>query len=130
MMSLRKKWIVALTAASVAVGSVAVPAMAQERRSFDPARLDKVQAEYSQYRYRGYYRGGWRGPSRGSAIAAGVGLGILGAAAAAASARSYDPYYDGGYYAAPVYAPPPVYVAPRYYAPYGYYAPYDFRDHR
>ncbi|MBN9445178.1 MAG: hypothetical protein ACTHP8_02175 [Bosea sp. (in: a-proteobacteria)] len=124
MMSLRKKWIVALTAASVAAGTVAVPAMAQTSRSFDPARLDKAQAAYSQYRHR-HYRGGWRGPSRGGAIAAGIGLGILGAAAAAASARSYDPYYDG-YYA----APPPVYVAPRY-APYGYYAaPYDFRDDR
>lgn len=133
MMSLSKKIAIALTAASVSVGGVAVPAMAKEQRLFDASRLDKAQAEYSQYRgyrgYRGYYGyRGWRGPSRGAAIAGAVGLGILGAAAVAANNRAY--YYDDDYYAAP---PPPVYAYPRAYyapAPYGYYAPYDFRDHR
>lgn len=57
MMSLKKKAAVALTVASVAAGSFAVPAMAAETRGFDPARLDKAQAEYTQYRYRGDYRG-------------------------------------------------------------------------
>lgn len=123
MMSLKKKAAVALTVASVAAGSFAVPAMAQTR-GFDAARLDKAQVEYSQYRYRH-----WRGPSRGAAIAGAVGLGILGAAAIAANNRAYAApsyYYDDDYYAAPA----PVYVAPRrYYAPYGY-GPYDFRDYR
>lgn len=134
MISLGKKFAVALAAAGLAVSSYAVPAMAKEQRLFDAARLDKAQAGYTQY-YRGYrggYRGGYygyRGPSRGAAIAGAVGLGILGAAAVAANNRAYAaPYYDEGYYAAP---PPPVYAYPqRYYAPYGYYAPYDFRDHR
>lgn len=135
MISLSKTFAIALTAAGVAVGSFAVPAMAQEQRLFDATRLDQAQAGYTQY-YRGYrggYRGGyyrgWRGPSRGAAIAGAVGLGILGAAAVAANNRAYAaPYYDE-YYAPP---PPPVYAYPqRYYAPYGgYYAPYDFRDHR
>lgn len=134
MMSLRKKIAIALAAAGVAAGGFTVPAMAKEQRLFDAARLDKAQAEYTQY-YRGYrgyrggyygYRGGWHGPSRGAAIAGAVGLGILGAAAVAANNRAY--YYDDGYYAPP---PPPVYAYPRrYYAPYGYYAPYDFRDNR
>jgi len=129
MMSFRNRALIAVTAASVAMGGLAAPAMAQQKApAFDAAKLDKVQADYSQYRYRH-----WRGGNRGAAIAAGVvGLGILGAAAAAANSRSYDPYYDGGYYAppAPVYYAP----APSYYAPapaYGYYRqPYDFRDHR
>jgi hypothetical protein len=121
MMSFRNRTLIAVTAASVAMGGLAVPAMAQQKApAFDAARLDKVQADYSQYRYRH-----WRGGNRGAAIAAGVvGLGILGAAAAAANSRAADPYYDG-YYA----PPPPVYYAP---APaYGYYRqPYDFRDYR
>lgn len=131
MMSLSKKVAIALVAAGVTAGGLVVPAQAKEQRFFDPARLDKAQAEYSQYRYRGYRGGyygyrGYRGPSRGAAIAGAVGLGILGAAAVAANNRAY--YYDN-YYAPP---PPPVYAYPRrYYAPYGgYYAPYDYRDYR
>lgn len=130
MRSLHKKVAIALTAASVAAGGFAVPALAKEQRMFDSARLDKAQAGYSQY-YRGYrgYHGGWRGPSRGAAIAGAVGLGILGAAAVAANNRAYAaPYYEDDYYAAP---PAPVYAYPRgYYTPYRYYAPYDFRDNR
>ena len=83
MMSLKKKAAVALTVASVAAGSFAVPAMAQTR-GFDATRLDKAQVEYTQYRYRHGYRGHWRGPSRGAAVAGAIGLGILGAAAIAA----------------------------------------------
>jgi len=127
MMSLKKKVAIALTTASIAVGSFAVPAMAKDVRGFDAARLDKAQVEYSQYRYRHGYRGYWRGPSRGAAVAGAVGLGILGAAAIAAQNRAYAApsyYYDDGYYAPPA----PVYVAPRrYYNPYG---GYDFRDYR
>ena len=126
MMSLRKKAAVALTVAGVAAGSFAVPAMATETRSFDAARLDKAQAEYTQYRYRGGYRGHWRGPSRGAAVAGAVGLGILGAAAIAAQNRSYAApsyYYDDGYYAPPA----PVYVQPRRYY---YQQPYDWRYER
>ena len=120
MMSFRNRALIAVTATSVALGGLAVPAMAQTA-SFDATKLDKVQAEYSQYRHRH-----WRGGNRGAGIAAGiVGLGILGAAAAAANSRAVDPYYDGGYYA----PPPPAYYAP---APaYGYYRqPYDYRDYR
>ena len=134
-MSLKQKIAVGLTTAAVAIGSFAVPAMAQQGRSFDPARLDKAQAEYTQYRryyggYRGGYYRGYRG--NGAAIAGAVGLGILGAAAIAANRRAYaDPYYyDDGYYApAPVYAPAPrAYYRGGYgYAPYGYY---DFRNDR
>ena len=96
-----------------------------------------MQAEYSQYRYRGY-RGGWHRGNRGAGIAAGVGLGILGAAVIASQRRAYaDPYYDDGSLCArtAVYAPAPVYAAP-VYAPApvyrGYYGrpAYDFRDHR
>ncbi|TQI76641.1 hypothetical protein FHT98_4439 [Bosea sp. AK1] len=129
MMSLKKKVAVALTAASVAAGSFAVPAMAAETRGFDAARLDKAQAEYTQYRYRHGYRGHWRGSSRGAAVAGAIGLGILGAAAIAANRNAYagPSYYDDDGYYAPL---APVYVAPRrYYAPYGY-QPYDFRDYR
>ena len=130
MMSLKKKAAVALTVASVAAGSFAVPAMAAQTRGFDAARLDKAQVEYSQYRYRHGYRGHWRGPSRGAAVAGAIGLGILGAAAIAAQNRAYAAptyYYDDDYYEAPA----PVYVAPRRYsAPYGYQRPYDFRDYR
>jgi len=130
-MSLKKKVAVGLTTAAVAVGSFAVPAMAQQGRSFDPARLDKAQAEYTQYRrYHGGYRGGsYRGGyyrGNGAAIAGAVGLGILGAAAIAANRRAYyEPYYYDGYYApAPVYAPRAYHGG---YAPYGYY---DFRYDR
>ena len=126
MMSLKKKAAVALTVASVASGSFAVPAMAQTR-GFDATRLDKAQVEYTQYRYRHGYRGHWRGSSRGAAVAGAIGLGILGAAAVAASSRAYaaPSYYYDDYY-----EPAPVYVAPRrYYAPYGY-APHDFRHYR
>jgi hypothetical protein len=129
MMSLKKQAAVVLTVASVAAGSFVVPAMAKEARGFDAARLDKAQAEYTQYRYRGGYRGHWRGPSRGAAVAGAIGLGILGAAAIAAQNRSYaapNYYYDDDYYAPPA----PVYYAPRrHYAPYGY-GSYDFRDNR
>lgn len=126
MMSLKKKAAVALTVASVAAGSFAVPAMAKETRSFDPARLDKAQVEYTQYRYRHGYRGHWRGPSRGAAVAGAIGLGILGAAAIAAQNRAYAApsyYYDDGYYAAPA----PVYAYPRRYY---YQQPYDWRYDR
>lgn len=128
-MSLKKKVAVVLTTASIAAGSFAMPAMAKEQRSFDPARLDKAQAEYTQYRrYHGGYRGGYYrgGGARGAAIAGAVGLGILGAAAIAANRRAYyEPYYyDEGYYApAPVYAPRAYHGG---YAPYGY----DFRYYR
>jgi hypothetical protein len=124
MMSLRKTAIVALASLSVASVGLAAPAMAAGApAAVDPARLDKAQAEYTQYRYRGH-RGGWHRGNRGAAIAAGVGLGILGAAVIASQRRAYaDPYYDGYYARAPVYAPAPVYR--RYY-----HQPYDFRDHR
>ena len=113
MMSLKKKAAVALTVACVAAGSFAVPAMAAETRGFDAARLDKAQAEYTQYRYRNGYRGHWRGPSRG-------------AAAIAAQNRAYaapNYYYDDGYYAQPA----PVYAYPRRYY---YQQPYDWRYER
>lgn len=126
MMSLKKKAAVALTVASVAAGSFAVPVMAAETRGFDAARLDKAQVEYTQYRYRGGYRGHWRGPSRGAAVAGAIGLGILGAAAIAAQNRAYaapNYYYDDGYYAQPA----PVYAYPRRYY---YQQPYDWRYER
>jgi hypothetical protein len=141
MASFKTSVIALMTVASVGTAAFAVPAFAEQRsRGVDASRLDKVAAEYSQYRrgwgYRGgYYRGGY---NRGAAVAAGVGLGILGAAAIASSRRAYaEPYYeDDGYYAAPaygyapVYAEPPVVYAParRYYGrPYGYY-PDNIRD--
>jgi len=126
MMSLKKKAAVALTVASVAAGSFAAPAMAKDMRGFDAARLDKAQAEYTQYRYRNGYRGHWRGPSRGAAVAGAIGLGILGAAAIAAQNRAYaapNYYYDDGYYAQPA----PVYAYPRRYY---YQQPYDWRYER
>jgi len=127
MMSLRKTAIIALTSVGVVSAGFVAPAFAGDAaKSFDPARLDKAQAEYTQYRgYRGY-RGGYYRGNRGAAIAAGVGLGILGAAAIAANRGAYaDPYYDDGYYApAPVYAPPPAYRG------YYYRPQYDFRDYR
>ncbi len=128
-MSLKKKVAVGLTTAAVAIGSFAVPAMAQQGRSFDPVRLDKVRAEYAQHRrhHGGHYRGGYYRGNNGAAIAGAIGLGILGAAAIAANRRAYyDPYDDGGYYApAPVYAPRAYYRGG--YAPYEYY---DFRNDR
>ena len=121
-------------AAALAGGLLAAtmtPASADPGRSvaFDKGRLDKAQAEYSQY----YYRRGWRA-NRGAAVAAGVGLGILGAAAIAASRPAYaEPVYgyEYGYGYEPRYVyEEPVYVAPRrYYAPRYYgYVPENIRD--
>lgn len=124
--SLRKTAINGLTSLAVVSAGIVTPALAAPSKpTFDAARLDAAAADYSQYRrHRG--NGG-----RNAAIAGAIGLGILGAAAIASSRRAYaEPYYDGGYYAAPraYHYEEPAYYAP---APRAYYRePYDFRNHR
>jgi hypothetical protein len=120
---------IAAALAGSLLAATMTPASADPGRSvsFDKGRLDKAQADYSQY----YYRRGWRA-NRGAAVAAGVGLGILGAAAIAASRPAYaEPVYGYEYGYEPRYVyEEPVYVAPRrYYAPRYYgYVPENIRD--
>lgn len=99
------------------------PSYANERAPrLDTQKLDRTQAEFSQYRGwgRGWHGGrGWRG-GRGAAVAGAVGLGILGAAAAAAAANSYYDAPAYGYEAYPVYEAPVATYRPYYYDGYAY----------
>lgn len=128
-----------ITAAALATGLASMtmtPALASEGGvRLDSQRLDKVAADYSQYR--GYGRGwrgsrGWHG-GRGAAVAGAVGLGILGAAAIAASRPAYaEPVYDYGpaygYGAYPVYDEPVVVYRPQPYYRRGYYGRGPYAD--